>query len=328
MVTITQIQRPIADELKEFDKFITEQITTDNDVMGVMLREALSSRGKGVRPMLVMLCAAMVSHSGYISKRTYIAAMMVEMIHLASLIHDDVIDEAPTRRSKPTLNAIWQSKRAVLVGDYILARNLSIATKSGQFDLLSHVIDAISILCEGEVIQDHCARRHRITREEYLAVIAKKTASLISISASVGAKSASANAGDVELLREFGRALGMAFQIQDDILDYAPSERNGKESYQDLREGKITLPLLILIEREADEARREALFALVERAGDDDEACREVVKFVEDGGGVELASQVVQGYIERAVSVLGNFKESPYRAALVDLCAFVGERDH
>ncbi len=326
MITLSQIQRPVAESIKEFDEFVTQQFKTENDLIGTMLVDALSSRGKGVRPLLVMLSAAMVSRAGYVSKRAHIAAMMVEMIHLSSLIHDDVIDEAATRRGKPSLNAKWQSRRAVLVGDYILAKNLSIGMASGQYDLVNHIIGAIATLCEGEFIQDDCARRHAMTREEYLSIIAKKTASLIAISTSVGAKAGGGTAEQIEKMREFGRALGMAFQIQDDILDYTPSSNSGKSTYQDLVEGKITLPLLILLER-ADDEQRTKILELVGAAAQSEEARAAIVRFVEENDGVGLATIVMRQYIDRALSILGEFEESEYRSALVDMCAFVSERD-
>ncbi len=326
MITLSQIQRPIAESLKEFDKFVEDQIKSDNNLLSTMLSDALSSRGKGVRPMLVMLTAAMISKNGYVSKRAHIAAMLVEMIHLASLVHDDVLDEASTRRGKPSLNAKWQSKRAVLVGDYILATSMSVGMKSGQFDLVNHIIGAIAILCEGEVIQDDCARRRAMTREEYLSIISKKTAALIAISTSAGAMAAGGSHEQVARMREFGRALGMAFQIQDDILDYTPSANSGKALYQDLSEGKITLPLLILLER-ADEEQQTKILELVTKGVDDEESRMKIVKFVDENDGVGLATAVMQQYVERALTILGDEEESEARAALVDLCAFVGERD-
>ncbi len=325
MITLQQIQRPIAESLKEFDTFVAEQFRTDNSLLGEMIQDALSSRGKGIRPMLVMLTAAMCS-GGVVSKRAHIGAMMVEMIHLASLIHDDVIDEATTRRGKPSLNDKWQSKRAVLAGDYILARNLSIGLSSGQFDLVTHTVGAIATLCEGEVIQDDCARRHAMSRMEYLSIIAKKTASLISISASAGGRAAGASVAQIDALREYGRALGMAFQIQDDILDYTPTANSGKATYQDLIDGKITLPLLILLEKE-EPKRYEEIIALVKAAGESEEAREQLAQYVAQGGGVELAQEVMREYINRAVATLGIFEESEYRSALVDLCAFVSQRD-
>ncbi|MFI3288887.1 MAG: polyprenyl synthetase family protein [Rikenellaceae bacterium] len=326
MVTLSLIQQPILESLAEFDKFIADQFRTDNPILGEMLIDALSSRGKGVRPIMVMLAAGLTSPSGVVTRRAHIAAMMVEMIHLSSLIHDDVIDEALTRRNKPSLNAKWQSKRAVLTGDYILARNISIGLQSGQYDLVTHTVGAIATLCEGEVIQDDFARKHTMTREGYLDIIAKKTASLISISASSGAKAAGASAEHINLMREFGRAVGMAFQIQDDILDYTPTANSGKATYQDLMEGKITLPLLILLERCSDAQKAEVL-RLVESATTSDESIEKLAKFVDDNSGVELARDVMQAYIDRAISILGEFPDSKYRTALINLCAYITQRD-
>ncbi|MFI3270046.1 MAG: polyprenyl synthetase family protein [Rikenellaceae bacterium] len=326
MVTLDQIERPIAQSLAEFDSFVSDQFRTDNPLLAQMMVDALSSRGKGIRPLLVMLCSALCSPTGTVTRRSYIAAMMVEMIHLTSLIHDDVIDEARLRRGRPSLNAKWQSKRAVLTGDYILARNLSIGLSSGQFDLVTHVVGAIATLCEGEVIQDDCARRTAMSRDEYLNIISKKTASLISISTSAGAKAAGAKAQQVELMREFGRAVGMAFQIQDDILDYTPSAKSGKRVYQDILEGKITLPLLIPMER-ASEVERTEILHRVREAATDEPAREWVINFVAENKGVELATEVMIAYITRAITALSTFPESPYRAALIDLCAYITKRD-
>ncbi len=326
MATLDQIQHPIAQSLEEFDAFVNDQFRTDNPLLAEMLIDALSSRGKGIRPMLVMLSAALCSQTGAVTRRAYIAAMMVEMIHLTSLIHDDVIDEARMRRGRPSLNAKWQSKRAVLTGDYILARNLSLGLSSGQFDLVTHIVGAIAILCEGEVIQDDCARRHIMSRESYLSIIAKKTASLISISCSAGAKAAGAKPEQVELMREFGRAVGMAFQIQDDILDYTPTSKSGKKIYQDILEGKITLPLLIPMEQATDEQRAEIL-THVKQAASSDSSREWIIQYVADSNGIDLASEVMMAYIKRAITILSSFPESEYRTALINLCAYITERD-
>ena len=164
------------------------------------------------------------------------------MIHVASLIHDDVIDEADMRRGKPSANARWQSHKAVILGDYILAKNMNIGLQSGQFDLVTHVCGSMAALCEGEVLQDECAANSTMTRQAYLDIIYKKTASLLGVSASAGALAVGATRDRVATMRRFGEAVGMAFQIQDDILDYTPTAHTGKPANNDLREGKITLP--------------------------------------------------------------------------------------
>lgn len=326
MITLSQIKRPIESTLAEFDTFAQEQFKTENELLREMMVDALSSRGKGVRPILVFLCAAMSSPTNFIGKRAFIAALMIEMIHLSSLIHDDVIDEASTRRDRPTLNAKWQSKRAVLVGDYILARNLIIGLSSGQFDLVSHITRAIAILCEGEVIQDDRARRSEMTMFDYFDIINKKTASLISISCSSGGLSAGAKGDEVARLGELGKNIGIAFQIQDDILDYDSSANSGKECFKDLAEGKITLPLLMLLDKESDERRGE-IVELLRKAPTNADALAEVAIYVVDGGGVALATEVMNRYIDNALAILSEYPESEYRSALIDMCAFIIQRD-
>ena len=263
MVTLDAIRGPVAQELEEFDAFVRRNFKVENELLSGMVDYILSSRGKGVRPLLVLLSAALNAPAGGrgIGQRTYLAAMLVEIIHTASLIHDDVIDEADTRRGRASANAKWQSRNAVVLGDYLLARNMELGMRSGQYDLVSYVIASIATLCEGELLQSDRAERMEITRDAYLEIIYKKTASLLGISAGVGALSAGANREQVARMRRFGDALGMAFQIQDDILDFTRGAETGKPSNNDLREHKITLPLLLLLDR-ADAARRDELLAV------------------------------------------------------------------
>ncbi len=325
MTTLDKIKAPIASDIEQFDAFIAEQFKADSQLMSQMLTYALSSRGKGVRPIIVMLSAAMNSSAGIVGRRAWVAATLVEMIHLASLIHDDVIDNADMRRGKPSLNAQWQSHKSILVGDYILGRTLTLGMSSGQYDLVSHISSAIAILCEGEVIQDDFAARHTMTREAYIDIIFKKSASLIAIAASAGAKAAGASAEKVATMRRFGEAIGMAFQIQDDILDYTPEAKTGKPSNGDLREGKVTLPLLAVIEQASDEQKAK-ISSLLERCKEDENAVATLHNLVKDNGGVEFATDVMNGYLEKAMAILATYPESDYRTALTELCIFITQR--
>ena len=243
MVTLDAIRGPVAQELEEFDAFVRRNFKVENELLSGMVDYILSSRGKGVRPLLVLLSAALNAPAGGrgIGQRTYLAAMLVEIIHTASLIHDDVIDEADTRRGRASANAKWQSRNAVVLGDYLLARNMELGMRSGQYDLVSYVIASIATLCEGELLQSDRAERMEITRDAYLEIIYKKTASLLGISAGVGALSAGANREQVARMRRFGDALGMAFQIQDDILDVTgTAEELGKPTGSDQVNEKST----------------------------------------------------------------------------------------
>ncbi len=326
MVTLNDIKAPIIKELEEFDTFIAEQFKADSPLLSEMLTYALSTRGKGVRPLIVMLSAALNSTTGMVSRRAWVAATMVEMIHLSSLIHDDVIDSSDERRGKPSLNAKWQSRKSILVGDYILGRTLTLGMSSGQYDLVSHIAKSIAILCEGEVIQDDFASKHGMTREGYIDIIYKKTASLISISASAGALSAGASPENVSKMRRFGEYIGMAFQIQDDILDYNPNANTGKPINGDLREGKVTLPLLSIIENSTEEQKSE-ITELLSRCKEDQGAIDKLQQKVEEGNGIHFATTVMQAYIEKATTILAEYEPSEYRSALMNLCAFIAERD-
>ena len=335
MVSLEAIRTPIASDIDAFEEFLKGQFSSDGKLMSEMLTHVLSARGKSVRPIIVMLTSALTSSANArqwvegernCTKRTYLAAMMVEMLHTASLVHDDVIDNADMRRGRPSVNALWQSRNAVVMGDFLLARTMSAGMESAQYDLVSHIIGTVATLCEGEVLQSQHAADKNTTRQDYLEIIYKKTASLISVSASAGAVSVMASREDVEQMRRFGEALGMAFQIQDDILDYSRSAKTGKPSNNDLREGKITLPLIEVLEQ-CSPAEKLQLLDKLSQCATDDAAIDYIQNIVEVTGGLSMASRTMQSYIDRAVAILSKYEDSPYRTALINLCAFVAERD-
>ena len=276
--------------------------------------------------MLTMLSAAAVSTTGDFGKRTMLAAMLIEMIHTASLVHDDVIDESNMRRGQASVNARWQSRNAVIVGDYILARNMDIGLRSGQYDLLTHIIGNMAVLCEGEILQSDHAGKLDISKQDYFDIIYKKTASLFASCASAGAISVGAQRRTVESMHRFGEMVGMAFQIVDDILDYTPDNNTGKPAANDLQERKITLPLIEVLEKVTPELKRDILSA-VERAATDSAAVDFVRQQVVEYGGVEAARATLQRFLQRALSELSALEDTPYRQALIDLCTFVAERD-
>ncbi len=327
MVTLDDIRRPIADRIEEFEQFVRSSFNEkEGTLLADMVEYILTTRGKGLRPMLTMLSAAAVSTTGSFGKRTMLAAMLIEMIHTASLVHDDVIDESNLRRGQASVNARWQSRNAVIVGDYILARNMDIGLRSGQYDLLTHIIGNMAVLCEGEILQSDHAGKLDISKEDYFDIIYKKTASLFASCASAGAMSVGAQRRTVESMHRFGEMMGMAFQIVDDILDYTPDNNTGKPAANDLQERKITLPLLEVLEKVTPELRSEILSA-VERAATDPTAVDFVRQQVVEYGGVEAARATLQRFIQRALSELSALADTPYRQALIDLCTFVAERD-
>lgn len=332
MITIDDIRRPISADLEAFDKFVADNFNAEGEMLQEMLTYALSSRGKGIRPILTMLSALTCTAATYrpdernCTKRTYLAALMMEMIHTASLIHDDVLDSADERRGKPSVNAKWQSNLAIILGDYILARTMSLGMASAQYDIVSYVGTAMAALCEGEVLQSQHAKNLDTTRDDYFTIIYQKTASLLGVCGAIGAMSLGAQREDVERMRKFGEALGIAFQIQDDILDYNRQNNTGKPVNNDLREHKITLPLIEVMERKTEEERK-AIIALIERCNDDNEALDTLHNMVHDEGGIERATETMQAYLSRAMHLVSKYEDTPYRKALLDLCTFVAERD-
>ena len=332
MITIDDIRRPISADLEAFDKFVADNFNAEGEMLQEMLTYALSSRGKGIRPILTMLSALTCTAATYrpeernCTKRTYLAALMMEMIHTASLIHDDVLDSADERRGKPSVNAKWQSNLAIILGDYILARTMSIGMASAQYDIVSYVGSAMAALCEGEVLQSQHAKSLDTTREDYFTIIYQKTASLLGVCGALGAMSLGAQREDVDRMRKFGEALGMAFQIQDDILDYNRANNTGKPVNNDLREHKITLPLIEVMECKTEQERK-AIIALIERCDKDNEALDTLHNMVLNEGGIERAQQTMQAYLSRAMHLVSKYEDTPYRKALLDLCTFVAERD-
>ena len=332
MITIDDIRRPISADLEAFDQFVADNFNAEGEMLQEMLTYALSSRGKGIRPILTMLSALTCTGAAYrpdernCTKRTYLAALMMEMIHTASLIHDDVLDSADERRGKPSVNAKWQSNLAIILGDFILARVMSIGMASAQYDIVSYVGSAMAALCEGEVLQSQHAKSLDTTREDYFTIIYQKTASLLGVCAALGALSLGAQREDIDRMRKFGEAIGIAFQIQDDILDYNRANNTGKPVNNDLREHKITLPLIEVMERKTEKERK-AIIALIERCDKDNEALDTLHNMVHNEGGIERATETMQAYLSRAMHLVSKYEDTPYRKALLDLCTFVAERD-
>lgn len=325
MKTIEHIRKPVEAPLKHYETYIKEALHSDSPYVGSIIDYLFSNRGKGIRPLLVMLCAKLHAADRPIGERTYLAAMLIEMIHTASLVHDDVVDEAYVRRNKPTVNALWRSWTSVLIGDYILSRSFLRGLQSQHYDVITFITSSLSELCEGELIQSRQSDRLEMTREIYLDIVYKKTATLIGASSGSGALSAGASPEEVARMKQFGDCLGIAFQISDDILDYAPQSQTGKPACGDLRERKITLPLLTVLERAAPGRRRELLRKL-----SDVRRRPQNVDYLYDAviaeNGIGMASEAMQTYLADARSLLSGYPDSPVRESLLDLCGFVAER--
>ncbi len=317
---LNEIKKPVEAGMRRFNELLAANYRNDNPFIAALTDYVLGQRGKQMRPLLTLLSAAL---NGGITEKTYTGAILVEMAHSASLVHDDVIDGADTRRGKPSVNAVWQSRTAVLVGDYLLARALSITARNDAADLLTILIGSFQNLCEGELIQlDHAAKLD-MTEEAYFDVIYRKTASLLGSAGAIGARSAGAPDDAVERMKRFGECIGMAFQIRDDLLDYEPSAETGKAAGNDLRERKITLPLLHLLNR-SDEAERQALIEKLRKIREEDVA--EIQRKVIASGAVEYAGRVMADYEKQALEILENYPESPVRDSLEAYCRYILQR--
>ncbi|MEN9282280.1 MAG: Polyprenyl diphosphate synthase [Bacteroidota bacterium] len=321
--SIQSISQPVADEIGRFDSYLREQVRSKTALLDTVVRYMMKQRGKRVRPALVFLAAGAC---GGISERAFVAAAMVELLHTATLVHDDVVDQADERRGMASINAVWKNKVAVLVGDYFLSRGLLIAVNNGEFDYLRVTSDAVRRMSEGELLQIQKSRQKTIDEETYFRIISDKTASLISTCCAVGAISATDDVGIRAALTEYGEQVGLAFQIRDDVLDYTSRTFIlGKPVGNDIREGKVTLPLLYAMQR-AGSSESKAILSIVKSKRADTKDVGRVVAFVEHHGGIDAAQQKATELQQRAISELSVIPDSPYKSSLVDFANFVVTR--
>ncbi len=316
------IRKPVAEELQRFNRLVEERFESGDGLIASILTYVLEQKGKQMRPLLVLLTAGL---NGKVGDLALTGAMLAEMAHTSSLIHDDVVDEAHMRRGQLSVNAVWRSKTAVLAGDYLLAQAMDTSLRDGGEKLLPPIIEAFRELAEGELIQLEHASRLDMTEALYYEIIRKKTASLLGACGAMGAIAAEAGSAAEEDMRTFGTCIGMAFQIRDDMLDYEGA-RTGKPECEDLRERKVTLPLLYLLDR-AEPAERKQLIRLLCRAEEDEAAVTALRERVLRGGGMDHAEQAMAGFRDKALAVLERYPDSPYRESLRLYCRYILERD-
>ena len=322
-ITLNEIKAPLSTEMAEYEHFLREALHSESRYFDDILKYIFDNRGKGVRPTLVMLFGRLHSLDAKHNKRLMLAAALIELIHTASLVHDDVIDKADIRHGKSSVNQQYGKRNAILTGDFILSRIFELGMESLEFDLLTYVSHAIKWLCEGEVIQDEQTKTLGMTHDKYYDIIDKKTASLLAISCGVGALAVKAPAREVDAAYEFGRNIGMAFQIKDDILDYDAEEQTGKPRCADLREHKITLPLLEALK----ELSPEEQFQVKEwvRKGDNDSIAK-ICDTVAQHNGIAKAEVIMEDFIAKAKLSLEKYPDSAYRTSLGQMCDFLAQR--
>ncbi|UBM60270.1 polyprenyl synthetase family protein [Marinilongibacter aquaticus] len=320
-LSIKDIQAPIAQEMKEFEQKFRKSMKTDVMLLDQIMRYIIHRKGKQIRPMFVFLSAGM---NGGVNEATHRGAALIELLHTATLVHDDVVDESYYRRGFFSINALWKNKIAVLVGDYLLSRGLLLSVDNGDFGLLKIVSTAVKEMSEGELLQIEKARKLNISEEVYYEVIRQKTASLIASCCAVGAASADASEETVEKARLMGEKIGMAFQIKDDLFDYG-DEEIGKPTGIDIKEKKLTLPLIYTL-NQSEKKERDHIINLVKRHSDKPKKVREVIDMVKQSGGIAYTKSVMNRYVEEAFSLLETFPDSDYKEALKGLIRFTIER--
>lgn len=315
---------PIAEELKLFEPFFKKSTKTDLPLLNTIINYILRRKGKQMRPMMVFLAAKL---NGDFNERTYHAALTIELLHTATLVHDDVVDESAQRRGFLSVNAIWKNKIAVLVGDFILAKGLLWSIEHKDYDILNHISAAVRDMSEGEILQIEKARKLDITEEVYFEIIRKKTASLLATSAAVGTCTVTEDPDKIERMKLFGEYAGMAFQIKDDLFDYHKTNLIGKPTGNDLREKKLTLPLIFALNNSTN-GDKSRILKIVKNRKKTSEDIREVSKFVESKGGFEYAAGIMQSYSDKAIAQLEVYPESETKTALVEYVKYITSREH
>ncbi|GAB3334665.1 polyprenyl synthetase family protein [Larkinella ripae] len=302
---------------QKFRQFMKSEVMLLDQIMNYIVRR----KGKQLRPMFVFLTAGVC---GTITESTHRGAALIELLHTATLVHDDVVDDSNYRRSFFSINALWKNKIAVLVGDYLLSRGLLLSVDNEEFDLLKIVSTAVREISEGELLQIEKARRLDITEAVYYEIIRQKTASLISACCAVGARSVNASKEVIETARMFGEKVGIAFQIKDDLFDYGEVEV-GKPLGIDIKEKKMTLPLIYALNH-AGWAEKRRMINLVKNESENPKRVAEVISFVKKSGGIDYATTVMSRYVDEAKALLFTLPSSQYRTSLEQLVQYTIER--
>jgi octaprenyl-diphosphate synthase len=322
VTTLSSIKAPIAEELKQFEVHFRQSMKSNAPLLDKITYYIVRRKGKQVRPMFVFLAAKLC---GPVSEATFVAASLVELLHTATLVHDDVVDDSFERRGFFSVNALWKNKIAVLVGDYLFSQGMLLALKNQQHRLLEIVSEAVKAMSEGELLQIEKARRLDIEERIYYDIIRQKTASLIAAACQAGAASTSEEADDLKRMHQFGEKIGIAFQIRDDLFDFG-SQDVGKPLGIDIKEKKLTLPLIYAL-KQAKVSTRRHIIHLIKRHHEDTEKVHEVIRFVRQSGGLDYARQAMYRYREEAFAILHTFPDNEVRQALEDLVTFVTERE-
>ncbi len=316
------IQTPINAEMKEFEAKFPQYVASHIWLVNKVMRYIVERKGKQMRPMFVFLTAGLC---GKISESTYRGAALIELLHTATLLHDDVVDNANYRRGFFSVNALWKNKIAVLAGDYLLAKGLLLSIDNQDFRLLQLISKAVREMSEGEIYQMEKARTLDITEEVYFEIIRQKTATLIEACCAVGASSGGATEEIVSQMALFGEKVGMAFQIKDDLFDYGDAEI-GKPRGIDIKEKKMTLPLIRALNQSTSPQKRE-IINMIKNQSENPKKVAEVIAYVKSTDGIAYATETMQKYLAEGNAILQNFPDSEYKKSLADLVKYTMERE-
>jgi octaprenyl-diphosphate synthase len=320
---LDDIKTPIAREMEEFETKFRSSMKTKVLLLDKIMSYIVKRKGKQMRPMFVFLSAGAC---GPISDSTFRGASLIELLHTATLVHDDVVDEANYRRGFFSVNALWKNKIAVLVGDFLLSRGLILSIENKDYELLHIVTEAVKVMSEGELLQMEKARQLDITEEVYYDIIRQKTASLIASCCGVGASSASASKELVDKMKLFGEKVGMAFQIKDDLFDYGEMEI-GKPVGIDIKEKKMTLPLIYALSKSGWLERRR-IISIIRNESGKPKKVKEVIAYVKQSGGIEYAIKAMNRFHQEALAIINTLPESSYRNSLVQLVQYTIDRNN
>ena len=323
MKIVEQIKEPIDYEMELFEQKFQLSMSSKVALLNRITHYIVNRKGKQMRPMFVFLVSKMVSN-GEVSERTYRGASVIELIHTATLVHDDVVDDSNRRRGFFSVNALWKNKIAVLIGDFLLSKGLLLSIDNNDFDLLKIISIAVREMSEGELLQIEKARKLDITEDIYYEIIRQKTATLIAACCSLGAASVKPESQHVETMRYFGELIGMAFQIKDDLFDYGDAQI-GKPTGIDIKEQKMTLPLIYVLNQASKKDKR-WLINSIKNHNKDARRVKEVIIFVKDNGGLDYAISKMKAFQEEALQLLKNYPESQYRESLELMVNYVIDR--
>lgn len=324
MSSLSEIKKPVEKEMVLFEEFFNKAFKSDVPLLKIILNYIFRRKGKQMRPLLIFLSAKL---NGTVNEATYVAATLIELLHTASLVHDDVVDDARERRGALSINALWNSKIAVLTGDYMLATGLLVSVEKKRYEMLEIVSEAVRSMSQGELLQLQKARKMNIREADYFKIISSKTAALIAACTACGAISVTDNPEVIASMKQMGEEIGIAFQIKDDILDYEGNSLTGKLKGNDIKERKITLPLIYALENSSLLTRAKIL-NIVRKRNKTTEETGQVIKFVQENRGIEYALEKMNHYRDRALAHLQSYPPSDVRNSLSEFVRYTVSRDN